>query len=73
MSKKRDIAFQCRHCEEWVESSPIHHKMNWCGCGKLGVDDQSMGSHGTRVCGTPKAYRVDGIVKQNPPPENNTK
>ena len=62
-----DIAYQCHECGEWVESSPIHHKMNWCGCGKLGVDDHAQG-YRIRVVGKSKGFRKDGkIISRNQP------
>lgn len=56
MGSMANIAYQCKECGKWVESSSHHHDMNWCECGKLGVDDHAMG-YGCRVVGTPQAFR----------------
>ncbi len=60
----KDIAFQCAACDEWVPSSPTYHIVNWCLCGKLGVNDHSQ-PYGVRVVGIASANRIEGIIKMN--------
>ena len=40
---KNPPTYKCLKCGDIVESSPIRHKMNWCSCRAVGVDDHSNG------------------------------